>query len=151
MLHNAIAVHRSPPHLPFWFDIACRCAMQLLAGGDSVCTDCARQRDGFLHLCLALLQAPPGLEEAVCALAKHERAIVSCPAALAGSKRTSGGPGREANGGAAGPAHEPALVPPPPPDTDRVEFDLHLLSMLQVLSASTLWLLVNVIQCVLLL
>ena len=89
-------------------------------------------------MCTVLLQAPPGLEEAVCALAKRERAIVSCPAALAGSGGTSGGPDREANGGAAGPAHEPALVPPPPPDTDRVEFELHLLSMLQVLSASML-------------
>ena len=109
-----------------------------------------RWHDGVLHLCLALLQAPPGLEEAVCALAKRERAIVSCPATLARSGGAGGGPGREANGGAAGPAREPALVPPPPPDTDRVEFELHLLSMLQVLSASTLWFRMKVIQWVLL-
>ena len=28
-------------------------------------------------------------------------------------------------------------MPPPPPNMDRVEFELHLLSMLQVRSAST--------------
>ena len=37
------------------------------------------------RLATVLLQVPRGLEEAVCALAKRERAIVSCPAALAGS------------------------------------------------------------------
>jgi len=72
---------------------------------------------------------PPGLEEAVCALANRERAFFSCPVALAGSGGASGGPGVGTRGGAEG----GSLVPPPPPGTDRVEFELHLLSMLQVL------------------
>ena len=39
------------------------------------------------------------------------------------------GPGAAQKGG--------PLVPPPPPGTDRVEFELHLLSMLQVLPLQT--------------
>lgn len=62
-----------------------------------------------------MLQIPQGLEDGVCALAKQERAIVSCPAA----KARHAGPG--------------SLVPPPPDGIDRVEFELQLLSMLQVL------------------
>lgn len=58
------------------------------------------------------MQVPRGFEEAVCSLAKLERAIVSCPA---------------------GKAHSPGSVLPPPPEgADRVEFELHLLSMIQV-------------------
>ena len=66
-------------------------------------------------------QVPPGFEEAVCSLAKLERAIVSCPADKAGSVGAAGCSGRS------------SLVPPPPEHADRVEFELHLLSMLQVL------------------
>ncbi len=54
----------------------------------------------------------------MCSLAKLERAIVSCPAAKARPK----GPG--------------GLVPPPPDGIDRVEFELQLLSMLQVLTSA---------------
>ena len=77
---------------------------------------------GFCHATVshpACMQVPPGFEEAVCSLAKSERAIVSCPA----SKAQSSAPGR------------PCLLPPPPEHVDRVEFELELLSMLQACSA----------------
>jgi hypothetical protein len=59
-------------------------------------------------------RVPPGLEEGVGSLAKGERAFVSCPA-------------DSARGG--------TLVPDPPPDVDRVEYELELVSMLQVRSS----------------
>lgn len=62
----------------------------------------------------AAVQVPSGFEEAVCSLAKLERAIVSCPA----QKAQRPEPG--------------VLLPPPPDGTDRVEFELQLLSMIQV-------------------
>ena len=59
------------------------------------------------------MQVPVGLEEGVCSLAKGERAYISCPASKARSA------------GAA------ALVPDPPMEADRVEYELELLSMIQ--------------------
>eukprot|EP00884_Botryococcus_braunii_P003072 jgi/Botrbrau1/12766/Bobra.0238s0005.1 len=56
-------------------------------------------------------RVPRGLEEAVGSLAKGERSCVSCPASLA-----SGGD----------------LLPSPPSGIERVEFELELLSMLQI-------------------
>jgi hypothetical protein len=69
-----------------------------------------------------LLQLPKGFEEAVCSLAKLERAIVSCPA---GKAR----PGTDAGAN--------SLLPAPPEGADRVEFELQLLSVIQVHSCIT--------------
>ena len=94
---------------------------------------------------------PRGVEDAVCTLARRERAVFSCPAALAGGappgdgvasggaedRGAGAGPGGEqpgdagASGGAGGRAGGAFLVPPPPPGAERVELELHLLSMLQ--------------------
>lgn len=60
------------------------------------------------------MQVPTGFEDGVCALAKLERAIVSCPAGKAQHSEPGG------------------LLPPPPDGIDRVEFELQLLSMIQV-------------------
>ena len=68
------------------------------------------------HSKLPWLQVPTSVTEAVCSLAKLERAIVSCPAEKAQSSGRGGG----------------ALVPAPPSNVDRVELELQLLSMLQV-------------------
>ena len=65
------------------------------------------------------MQVPVGLEEGVCSLAKGERAYISCPASKARSA------------GAA------ALVPDPPGEADRVEYELELLSMVQAGLACT--------------
>ena len=60
------------------------------------------------------VQVPPGFEEGVCSMAKGERAYVSCPASTARSKDTA------------------ALLPDPPDGVDRVEYEVELLSMIQV-------------------
>lgn len=83
---------------------------------------CAHQKLGSaqslqIRIFMIAMQVPGGYEDAVCSLAKLERAIVSCPAAKARHK----GPG--------------CLVPAPPNGVDRVELELQLLSMIQVQSA----------------
>ena len=55
-----------------------------------------------------------GFEEGVCSLAKGERAYISCPASRARLKDTG------------------ALLPDPPDGVDRVEYEVELLSMIQV-------------------
>lgn len=61
-------------------------------------------------------RVPRGLEEAVGSLARGERSFVSCPA-------------DQASGG--------ELLPAPPAGVERVEFELELLSMLQVIPRGT--------------
>ncbi|EIE22917.1 hypothetical protein COCSUDRAFT_64037 [Coccomyxa subellipsoidea C-169] len=103
------------PRAPFEVEVTCTARVPSSSG---------RQGEGRTYfstppdqpLCFAIGdgQVPSGFEDAVCSLAKLERAIVSCPAAKARPK----GPG--------------GLVPPPPDGIDRVELELQLLSMLQV-------------------
>jgi FKBP-type peptidyl-prolyl cis-trans isomerase len=77
-----------------------------------------QQQGGTLTWVMGDGRVPAGLEEAVASLAKGERAIVSCPASLA-----SGGD----------------LLPAPPSSIERVEFELELLSMLQVRGFTHPW------------
>ncbi|BDA50340.1 probable peptidyl-prolyl cis-trans isomerase FKBP5 [Coccomyxa sp. Obi] len=103
------------PRAPFEVEVACTARVPSSSG---------RQGEGRTYfsappdqpLCFAIGdgQVPSGFEDAVCALAKLERAIVSCPAGKARRPEPGG------------------LLPPPPDGTDRVEFELQLLSMIQV-------------------
>ena len=56
-----------------------------------------------------------GLEEGLSSMVKGERAVISCPAEYASNS---------------------TLLPQPPDQLDRVEFELHLISLAQVCSSS---------------
>ena len=63
---------------------------------------------------ICCLQGPTGFEGGICSIAKGERAYISCPASKARSEGSA------------------ALLPDPPDGAERVEFEVELLSMIQV-------------------
>ncbi|KAK9805627.1 hypothetical protein WJX72_008874 [[Myrmecia] bisecta] len=100
------------PRAPFEVEVDCKARVPSTSGRQGEGTPYFATAPGApLRWTMGSGQVPPGLEEGLSSVVKGERAIISVPAALA-------------KGG--------TLLPAPPDGAERVEYEVELLSMLQV-------------------